>query len=242
MRKKGFTLIELIIVIAIIGVLAGVLIPTWSAYIQRARTRSQNLKAKTILNAAQTVVTDMKFYERKGMNKYINAADSDKAKIAERYLYGTVSNVGGVHTEWYYYWNGSTGTITNADGTPIESTAYSKSIFNKWNKEISDSINKIINEDELIYKIYVKDYKVMSVVSARFENDRYLGTYPITLDEIDNSTTLKGKIAPRNVANIRNNRIAKVNMSDFVIPTCAESGCTKNAVKPEYKFCSEHQS
>lgn len=243
MRKKGFTLIELIIVIAIIGVLAGVLIPSWSAYIQRARTRSQNLKAKTILNAAQTVVTDMKFYERKGMNKYMNAADDKKAGIAEKYLYGTVSADGGVHTEWYYYWNGSTGTIINADGTSFESKSYSQTaILNKWNKEISDSINKIINEDELVYKIYVRDYKVMSVVSARFASDRYLGTYPITLDEIDNSNTLKGKIAPRSVASIRNGQINNVNMNDFVIPNCTESGCTKNAVKPEYKFCSEHQS
>ncbi len=191
MRKKGFTLIELIIVIAIIGVLAGVLIPSWSAYIQRARTRSQNLKAKSVFNAAQTVVTDMKFSERKRMNEYMNATtEGERAEIAKKYLYGTVIEIKdgdklkNAVTEWYYYWNGSTGTITDAKGTPIKS-----STAHTWNKEIADSINRIINEDELVYRIYVRDYKVMSVVTARFANDRYLGTYPITLDELKESSS-----------------------------------------------------
>lgn len=240
MRKKGFTLIELIIVIAIMGVLAGVLIPSWMTYIQRARTRSQNLKAKTVLNAAQSVVTDMKFSERRRLNDYISANPANKADIAEKYIYGDV--LADNTTEWYYYWNGSNGTITDASGTAITPTAKWNSSKSKWNKEIAESINRIINEDELVYRIYVKNYKVMSVVCARFTNDRYLGTYPITLDEIDNSTTLKNKINPRSVASIRSGRIMNANMNDFIIPTCTESGCTKNAVKPEYAFCSEHQS
>ena len=35
-RNKGFTLTEMIVVIAIIGILAGVLIPTITGYIKRA--------------------------------------------------------------------------------------------------------------------------------------------------------------------------------------------------------------
>lgn len=215
MRKKGFTLIELIIVIAIIGVLAGVLIPTWANYIQRARTRSQNLKAKTVLNAAQTVLTDMKFSERKNMNKYIDASGSDKNSIAKHSLYGCTDENGTYTGEWYYYWDGSKGSLTDESGNVLITSKTpsgklsSGSVQFKWDTKIAESINRIINEDELVYRIYVKDYKVMSVVCARFANDKYLGTYPTTLDELENKGT--------DVDSIREGKILGADMTQFVL-------------------------
>ena len=40
MNKKGFTIVELVIVIAVIGILAAVLIPTFSSVIDKANTNS----------------------------------------------------------------------------------------------------------------------------------------------------------------------------------------------------------
>ena len=55
MRKKGFTLIELVTVIAIIGVLAAILIPTMCGYMNKARKSADKSAASTIGKAAMGV-------------------------------------------------------------------------------------------------------------------------------------------------------------------------------------------
>ena len=57
--KKGFTLVELIVVIAIIGVLAAILVPTMLGYVQSSRITSADQVAKTIKDAAQVCATEM---------------------------------------------------------------------------------------------------------------------------------------------------------------------------------------
>ncbi len=54
-NKKGFTLIELIVVIVILGVLAAIAIPKLSGFSNRARWSADIATAKTIATAALTV-------------------------------------------------------------------------------------------------------------------------------------------------------------------------------------------
>lgn len=57
-NKKGFTLVELIVVLVIIAILAAVLIPTVSGYIKRANKTADQSACKTSYTAFQAAVTD----------------------------------------------------------------------------------------------------------------------------------------------------------------------------------------
>lgn len=92
-NKKGFTIVELVIVIAVIGILAGVLIPTFSSITQRANETAAMQEATAgrdaILVLTQgTMNTNTKFY----INEYDKAATSYTTNYVFAYENGAMES------------------------------------------------------------------------------------------------------------------------------------------------------
>lgn len=56
--KKGFTLVEIIVVLVIIAILAAIAIPAMTGWIDKANDRANYAEARTVLLAAQTLASE----------------------------------------------------------------------------------------------------------------------------------------------------------------------------------------
>ena len=76
-KNKGFTLVELIVVLVILAILAAILIPALLGYIDRAKEKKEVVRAKNCLTAAQVELTE--YYAAQKPLKYKDGIDPDTA-------------------------------------------------------------------------------------------------------------------------------------------------------------------
>jgi type IV pilus assembly protein PilA len=94
-KQQGFTLIELMIVVAIIGILAAIAIPAYQDYTIRAQV-SEGLN---LSGAAKAAVTE--FYQDQGVPPITNAEAGLDGAIAGKYVATVLVGANGVITVTY---------------------------------------------------------------------------------------------------------------------------------------------
>ena len=109
MNKKGFTIVELVIVIAVIAILAGVLIPTFGGIIDRANESAAKQEAAAVYKEVYAVDLSDGKHDGKDNGEPISSIKDQKegTTISYSVTNGTIS---------FTYVNGDY-TLSTADGT-----------------------------------------------------------------------------------------------------------------------------
>lgn len=88
-KNKGFTLVELIVVLVILAILAAILVPTLLGYIDKARSEKDFATAQAVRVATQAQIDEL---YGKGINEVKKNNIDDNAKSAIYKLVGADSN------------------------------------------------------------------------------------------------------------------------------------------------------
>lgn len=129
--KKGFTLVELIVVLVILAILAALLVPALTGYIDKAKEKAVIADTRSVVMAAQTLADEAYAGKNIGETTNITFGDSnvdvtlaEVKKLSE--VQGEINSItaaGGTVSEVKYTYKGKQCTYTapkstkNNDGT-----------------------------------------------------------------------------------------------------------------------------
>lgn len=99
-NNKGFTLVELIVVLVILAILAAILVPALLGYIDRAREKQYVLNAKSALTATQAELSSL-YGENKALDENLNSLVARKDIVAST---ADTPNAAGTGDDASHFW------------------------------------------------------------------------------------------------------------------------------------------
>lgn len=172
-RVSGFTLLEMMVVIAIVGILSAVMVPTIMGYQRNSRLNSENANAKILFNSLQTVIQEYEFLDRNeaGTSDFYGTGAVKQGTILIRCQDGRITEfTNSSHTD-----SSTPPTPASITGTDCRTDA-AATINARMSRLFPDYTN--VN-----WVAFVKDYSVRGVLSAETMTTDYIGGYPLKATE-----------------------------------------------------------